>query len=229
MKRSTLKGFTLIELLVVIAIIAILAAILFPVFARARENARRASCQSNFKQVSIGIKQYVQDNDELFPPVATGIVATKAADIVGWADGIQPYVKSVQIYQCPSETLPPATDSDGDGNLGEEANYTDYFFNSRLATQNEATLNFIANTIMNGDGSGSNATYFTEGCGANVACGTTAAGLAVLPAARRHLDGANYAFADGHVKWYKGNTDSQSPVISNGNTPASSSNVTFGL
>ena len=62
MKKN--RGFTLIELLVVIAIIALLAAILFPVFARARENARRASCQSNMKQVALGVAQYVSDNDE---------------------------------------------------------------------------------------------------------------------------------------------------------------------
>ncbi len=63
------KGFTLIELLVVIAIIAILAAILFPVFARARENARRSSCQSQLKQIALGHKQYIQDYDEKFPLV----------------------------------------------------------------------------------------------------------------------------------------------------------------
>jgi prepilin-type N-terminal cleavage/methylation domain-containing protein len=66
-KRSAGSGFTLIELLVVIAIIAILAAILFPVFARARENARRASCASNLKQISLGLMQYSQDYDERFP------------------------------------------------------------------------------------------------------------------------------------------------------------------
>jgi prepilin-type N-terminal cleavage/methylation domain-containing protein len=72
MKKSTLRksGFTLIELLVVLAIIAILAAILFPVFARARENARRASCQSNLKQIGLGIMQYSQDYDETLPPAS---------------------------------------------------------------------------------------------------------------------------------------------------------------
>src|SRR5438045_8639866 len=93
-------GFTLIELLVVIAIIASLAAILVPVFARARENARRSSCQSNLKQVCLGITQYVQDYDEKMPLVAfsggTGYVTTSTpAD--GWANTIQPYVKSLQI------------------------------------------------------------------------------------------------------------------------------------
>jgi prepilin-type N-terminal cleavage/methylation domain-containing protein/prepilin-type processing-associated H-X9-DG protein len=98
--RRTNWGFTLIELLVVIAIIAILAAILFPVFSRARENARRASCQSNMKQLGLGFMQYTQDYDERlplgnFPPnVYTGI---------GWASNIMPYVKSSQVFRCPSD------------------------------------------------------------------------------------------------------------------------------
>src|ERR1700749_4060371 len=72
LSSGKVRGFTLIELLVVIAIIALLAAILFPVFARARENARRSSCQSNMKQMSLGIIQYLQDADEFFPPVPNG-------------------------------------------------------------------------------------------------------------------------------------------------------------
>ncbi len=87
-KRCLFKGFTLIELLVVIAIIAILAAILFPVFARARENARRASCQSNLKQVGLGIMQYVQDYDERYMPMfSSHINATNDA----WVGDVQPH------------------------------------------------------------------------------------------------------------------------------------------
>ena len=98
-------GFTLIELLVVIAIIAILAAILFPVFARARENARRASCQSQLKQIALGIKQYIQDYDEKFPPRRDS--ADTTGTIGGWANLVQPYIKSEQIFQCPSESNAP--------------------------------------------------------------------------------------------------------------------------
>ena len=109
--RSTL-GFTLIELLVVIAIIAILAAILFPVFAQAREKARQASCMSNLKQIGLGSMQYTQDYDELFMPVANG--GEKAGAYYYWwayYDGVnydatkgllQPYMKSTQIQACPS-------------------------------------------------------------------------------------------------------------------------------
>ena len=98
--NSKFSGFTLIELLVVIAIIAILAAILFPVFARARENARRSSCQSNLKQIGLGLLQYTQDHDEYMPfdyqenPGATWSQY--------WMDAIYPYVKSQQIFICPS-------------------------------------------------------------------------------------------------------------------------------
>ena len=98
-------GFTLIELLVVIAIIAILAAILFPVFARARENARRTSCQSNLKQLGLGLLQYAQDNDELYPRAFFTGYAGAPNNTATWDMVIQPYVKSTQIIQCPSDTL----------------------------------------------------------------------------------------------------------------------------
>ncbi|HVK03998.1 MAG TPA: DUF1559 domain-containing protein [Armatimonadaceae bacterium] len=85
-------GFTLIELLVVIAIIAILAAILFPVFAQAREKARQTACLSNSRQISLGFLQYVQDHDEMFPPSTFGIALFVT----------QPYIKSLEVWRCPS-------------------------------------------------------------------------------------------------------------------------------
>ena len=107
------SAFTLVELLVVIAIIAILAAILFPVFARARENARRSSCQSNMKQIGLGILQYAQDYDETFPTGSSDVPAMIAAGQESWDSLIAPYLGQKvalqynegagQILQCPSD------------------------------------------------------------------------------------------------------------------------------
>src|SRR3954469_24153437 len=96
--RSPNRGFTLIELLVVIAIIALLAAILFPVFGRARENARRSNCLSNLKQVGLGVMQYVQDHDEIYPLVGQGLTVNAfTPGTKGWASSIQRYLKNRQI------------------------------------------------------------------------------------------------------------------------------------
>ncbi len=102
MKR---KGFTLIELLVVIAIIAILAAILFPVFAKAREKARQTTCASNEKQLGLGIIQYTQDNNEVGPSSVPdiGYGASIYNDHSGWASDIYPYEKSTGVYRCPDD------------------------------------------------------------------------------------------------------------------------------
>lgn len=219
---SRKKGFTLIELLVVIAIIAILAAILFPVFARARENARRASCQSNLKQIALGIFQYTQDYDEMFPKVIVNggagsppaATTSDASNPYGWADALQPYLKSTQIFQCPSETGAPvaATSGNFNGQIDPSAvQYTDYWFNSQISAQSQANIDSVALTVMNGDGTGDRSYYYYDGCNANggttyPTCDTTIAYAQGLGSAHgRHLDGGNIAFADGHVKWLKGN------------------------
>jgi prepilin-type N-terminal cleavage/methylation domain-containing protein/prepilin-type processing-associated H-X9-DG protein len=111
--RSASRAFTLIELLVVIAIIAILAAILFPVFAQAREKARAITCVSNEKQISLGVLMYVQDYDETFPiyyyhippqPTDPPFSPQYKDTIVGWNEAINPYVKSVPIFRCADTT-----------------------------------------------------------------------------------------------------------------------------
>jgi prepilin-type N-terminal cleavage/methylation domain-containing protein/prepilin-type processing-associated H-X9-DG protein len=108
MKR---KAFTLIELLVVIAIIAILAAILFPVFATAREKARQTSCASNLKQMGLGFAQYIEDYDETYPLGnsydCTACGGLTIYDGAGWAGQIYPYEKSTGVYKCPDDPTAP--------------------------------------------------------------------------------------------------------------------------
>src|SRR5262245_35716249 len=114
------RGFTLIELLVVIAIIAILAAILFPVFARAREKARQISCMSNEKQLSLAILTYIQDYDEALPPRQNGdpnpLPAIAAAGGgSNWKTILYSYTKSLDVYACPSNNYSLQNDWDNTG------------------------------------------------------------------------------------------------------------------
>jgi len=145
--RKLQRGFTLIELLVVIAIIAILAAILFPVFQKVRENARRASCASNEKQLGIAFTQYAQDADEGYPlisyAVPTGGISAfsnscgnVALNQVGWAEAIYPFVKSTGAYRCPD--VPPAGNAGGNCNAGGNIGASAYALNFWIANNNPA-------------------------------------------------------------------------------------------
>ncbi len=230
-KRRTrlAHGFTLIELLVVIAIIAILAAILFPVFAKAREKARQITCASNLKQISLGILQYYQDSDEQFPSL-TAFASGKPGELVGWADEIAPYLKSIAVLHCPDDPRAQNTDPHAQPYDPQYKNtaYTSYFYNAVLGTVGNgykydqggiklSQMNYPSLTILNGDNDGYNAgngmPYDSGNGGPNgfycnfkihsqvggSNCDYPVASSAT--ASIRHSDGANYAFADGHAKW----------------------------
>jgi prepilin-type N-terminal cleavage/methylation domain-containing protein/prepilin-type processing-associated H-X9-DG protein len=211
LRRSTRrKAFTLIELLVVIAIIAILAAILFPVFARARENARRASCQSNVKQIMLGVFQYTQDYDEKFV-LAHNEDATLAqlpAAQRSWYNNLQPYLKSTQIYRCPSDTNDtPALYAAYPVSYIVNINFGDRLTPVSLASvQNPATTVYMVDGLKRSDGTTTLPTSADK----------TVASLKLLGTAERsdvsgtdenwggpsprHLETAVFGFADGHVK-----------------------------
>jgi len=187
------RGFTLIELLVVIAIIAILAAILFPVFARAREKARQASCSSNLKQLALSDLMYMQDYDEMTHGRRTSYAA---ATPYWWPALIVPYVKNDQIFRCPSHNP-----TDIRNNIP-----VSYGWNCRAGGADAwymmATFTKPAETAMFQD--------HTNSCakaGATCACGC--GGFANLDVritdGSRHNEGANVAYFDGHAKWLKYN------------------------
>jgi prepilin-type N-terminal cleavage/methylation domain-containing protein/prepilin-type processing-associated H-X9-DG protein len=186
------RGFTLIELLVVIAIIAILASILFPVFARAREKARQASCQSNEKQMALAIIMYSSDNDETYP------FAVNAANST-WRMAALPYIRNRQIFQCPSYR--PATMFDGNVLVDSAQNggygMNDVHANDSPSGAAEGAVQATACTILITEMDGPAVTAQSQ------AAGYKRADITGSLAGVRHNDGCNYAFCDGHVKWLK--------------------------
>lgn len=197
----TRRGFTLIELLVVIAIIAVLAAILFPVFARAREKARQASCLSNVRQILTAILSYTQDNDETLPDASYGSGAYQ------WPQAVAPYVKNWQIFLCPSD--PGRTLVANQGAAGSTLSYalsTAYFAGSGVFAPHPVSANGpnARPLAQIPDASGTVLTCEYTGT-ANVGW----SGIATQPPdlaaflGPRHHDGVNVGFVDGHAKWLK--------------------------
>lgn len=222
--RAWSPGFTLIELLVVIAIIAILAAILFPVFARARENARRSSCQSNLKQIGLAVTQYTQDYDERLPlnrehtsggsyPYTDFMLPTAGSNV--WRD-IQPYLKNSQVFGCPSAT--PETQSSGipdpvRGDTGYLTNQVAFSYMGSLG------IPVIVRSLAEFSRSSSLVIFQEISVRARVTysrpyfdkvdskykrwhCYDSGAELFN----NLHFGGGNFLFADGHVKWRKYDT-----------------------
>ncbi len=202
------RAFTLIELLVVIAIIAILAAILFPVFAKAREKARQSSCANNDKQLGLAMLQYAQDYDETFPsitnqsPVANPVIPgntyfnyhSSYGYFFCWSNAIYPYIRNVQVYRCPSTTyenygvaygLPVYGVAVGGG-------YATIFGRPKMnIIKRPAEIGMI---FEKGDGGGCQ----------YVNSASTSAGVSYYAQRMDHNDGMNLAFFDGHVKWARG-------------------------
>ena len=185
-------GFTLIELLVVIAIISILAAILFPVFARARENARRSNCASNQKQLTLAVMQYTQDNDERLP----GTLWNYNPPYVTWMNRIHPYLKSTELFKCPSDDS--LTVAGGLSTTTTSYCYNYYYLNETGLTASSggfplASIANVSQTVIFAERGGVASGVTRYVCGYSASLN--------IPTAP-HLEGGNFAFIDGHVKWY---------------------------
>jgi prepilin-type N-terminal cleavage/methylation domain-containing protein/prepilin-type processing-associated H-X9-DG protein len=195
------KGFTLIELLVVIAIIAILAAILFPVFAKAREKARQSSCLSNLKQLGIATLSYAQDYDERLSPLYqlsaphTPSGSASVCNYYTWPEDIAPYIKNDQVFQCPSKQFPqPFTG----GQYATAYNRVGCYGAIALGT-----INSPAELVIMYDGTGEWDTYWSAVDLASLMSGQVSGNATAtrITYVRRHNDGANATYCDGHSKW----------------------------
>jgi prepilin-type N-terminal cleavage/methylation domain-containing protein/prepilin-type processing-associated H-X9-DG protein len=222
------RGFTLIELLVVIAIIAILAAILFPVFARAREKARQTSCLSNMKQIILGIKMYASDYDE---ENMVDVWQNNAGEWVTWMDPVNPYIKNRELFFCPSAPDTPSTYYAAPAGVTAAYSYCwpawipyDYYnwWNTIMFAGFPCGKNYAPNTSrpwghwasLERSIHPAAAAMVIEGYMATYYPRTRSAfgwpnntGFSTNPADTnfyRHNGGMNIAFCDGHAKWVAG-------------------------
>jgi prepilin-type N-terminal cleavage/methylation domain-containing protein/prepilin-type processing-associated H-X9-DG protein len=225
MKASN-NGFTLIELLVVVAIIAVLAAILFPVFATAREKARQSSCASNEKQLGLGLLQYVSDYDELFP-------CGRQAGGQGWASQIYPYTKNWGVFQCPDDTWVPVSphltcsyamnqNIDSPNGAAVQTPLTKFTSPSKTVLLFEVTMGTIYYPYTGDTGAPVGYGYIY----ANANGGRYATGdmgnrpFGAIQHTPVHGNGSNFLAADGHTKWLTGEKVSTWNIPASSTTPA---------
>ena len=190
--RGARRAFTLIELLVVIAIIAILASILFPVFARARSKARQTACLSNMKQLATAIRMYMEDADEFMPlwslvgdTIATG---NPGGHPYTWDEQVLPYYRSKNILCCPENPF------------GRQ--YRSYALPRYVSGIQMSRFANVVDTVMLFEKGQYDFGVWDDATGENVHQSHTAAGEPGYSDAPFHTEGKNFAFMDGHVKWY---------------------------
>jgi prepilin-type N-terminal cleavage/methylation domain-containing protein len=208
------NGFTLIELLVVIAIITVLAAVLFPVFSQAREKARATSCLSNCRQLGLAITMYADDHDEGYPCTCMTGMGMMPSDLQDWVITVQPYIKNSAILHCPSDSSPlgsnmmtPRTSSYG---------FNGYFMpvDPPYYGVQMAAINRPAECVLVTELADTWSQDFFEPMYWGDPPKVTDANMQMMEwdmlnqqplstAIRRHQQGTNYVFAEGHAKWQR--------------------------
>ncbi len=221
MKRH---AFTLIELLVVIAVLGLLAAVLFPVFQKVRENGRRTACLSNIRQISLAVTAYAQDHDNFFPPTVT-----REGD---WAEVVSSYAPAKDVFRCPSCPVPASWDLKDPGlpailakgyamnaSLYDTNADNDPFATSRVHFPSDTALICEA-AYQSGPVKGQTgfpAALLGPDDGEELRAGQGFIGAA---GALRHNGGSNYAFVDGHAHWYPPQQVSRTKQGNNGGRPS---------
>lgn len=209
-KNRARNGFTLIELLIALAIIAVIAAILFPVFGAVRERGRRTACQSNLKQIAVAMQQYVQGNNGVYPAAVRWASSSQRRDLyANWPVAVFPYVKNLQVFRCPDQPHGSMDEPDTDVNFLPEAGM-DYEYdivrlNGRspgspgvvsLRGKNEAALAASSTIWLNMEA------YWEDSDGVHHYFRTVSTSRGrTFNGNTLHSGGGNYSYADGHVKW----------------------------